>query len=123
MAVLHSEFDAVLSVFEEPLGRRTLDPWSPRYLWLRTRDGEPPDLPAACAFIDKAREAGQATLVHCWAGIGRTGSVLAAYLVHSGEEVDPAAARERVRREYHPDAVESRAQMDALSAFAKRRKR
>jgi atypical dual specificity phosphatase len=120
-AALHSAFDAVLSVFEEPLGRATLEPWRPRYRWLKTLDGEVPQLAVACAFIDEAREHGVATLVHCWAGIGRTGTVLAAYLLHSGACEDPLAARDRVRQEYHPLAVESRAQLEGLLAFAQRR--
>jgi atypical dual specificity phosphatase len=55
--------------------------------------------------------------VHCAAGLGRTGTVLAAYLVARGEE--PRAALARVR-DLRPGSVETADQERAVEAYARR---
>ena len=44
-------------------------------------------------MLDTAMEAGQAVYVHCWAGIGRTGTVVGCYLVRHGLTGEQALAR------------------------------
>jgi protein-tyrosine phosphatase len=44
--------------------------------------------------IDQTIEQGQVAYVHCWAGIGRTGTIVGCYLVRHG--MRPAAAIERI---------------------------
>ncbi len=108
---------AVISVVELPLALEGLE-----YLHAPTPDGEAPeDLEHLCMFIDAAKQRGVATFVHCQAGQGRTGTVLAAYLIWS-RGLRAWEAVDEVRRAYHTSAVESAAQLAALEVFARRHK-
>lgn len=78
----------------------------------------PEQLDEALAFIDRQRAYGRRVLVHCLVGQGRTGTVLAAYLIRAG--MSPEAALAHLRG-VCPDAVGSREQQRALAAFAERR--
>lgn len=123
-AQLFGTFDSVLSLFEERLDKHLLEPWNPRfYRWMKVREGQAPDLAAACAFIHTAQKAGAATLVHCWEGMGRTGAVLAAWLIETGACREGAAACQQVRERYSPQAIETPVQMAAIELFAKRKNR
>ena len=55
----------------------------------------PQDLHRLCKDISSWLTRGEATVVHCKAGLGRTGLVLASYLVFSG--IPPIEAIERIR--------------------------
>jgi atypical dual specificity phosphatase len=57
--------------------------------------------------------------VHCGAGLGRTGTVLAAYLVSTGMTATSAIARVRKLR---PHSIETEEQVEAIELFARRRK-
>ena len=46
-------------------------------------------------WIDREINAGKKVLVHCLAGIGRTGTVLTAYLIFKGEEIENALRQVR----------------------------
>jgi atypical dual specificity phosphatase len=90
------------------------------FLHVPTPDGEPPgELVGICHFIDGVRARGAATFVHCLAGLGRTGTVLGAYLVWR-ERLRAWDAIEEVRRRYCQSAIETPAQYDALQAFERR---
>jgi protein-tyrosine phosphatase len=58
--------------------------------------------------------------VHCGAGLGRTGVVLAAYFVARGLTAANAVARVRRLR---PGSVETDEQADAVELFARRKRR
>ena len=67
--------------------------------------------------IQKALAANEAAAVHCGGGLGRTGTVLACYLLASGEGLGAEDAIERVRA-LRPGSVEPPAQLAAVRAWA-----
>ena len=66
--------------------------------------------------INRALVGGQRVAVHCAAGLGRTGTLLACYLVSTG--LEPKAAISRIR-ELRPGSVETAEQQAAIEAFAR----
>ncbi len=68
--------------------------------------------------ILKATERNMGVAVHCGAGMGRTGVVLACYLVAKGATAQNAIARVRRLR---PGSIETDEQADAVVEFARRR--
>lgn len=72
-----------------------------------------------CGAIDAWLLHGDVVAVHCRAGLGRTGTVLAAYwLWRAGGALGAVRALEDVRR-LEPGWVQSRAQVDFLEEFAR----
>lgn len=69
------------------------------------------------AWIKEETEGGNAVLVHCVGGIGRSGMVAAAYLVANGFGVDDAITRVKARVR---GALEIDAQKELVRAFALR---
>ena len=72
----------------------------------------------ALAFLDDARATGTPVAVHCLAGQGRTGTVLAAYLIRGGLSSEQAIAEVRA---ICPGAIESSPQTTALAGWAAER--
>ena len=79
----------------------------------------PEQLDRAVSAINKALQAGLPVAVHCGAGLGRTGVVLAAYLVSKG--MTAQAAITRIRR-LRPHSIETEDQALSVESFARRRR-
>lgn len=97
--------DAGILVYHEPL-----------------EDMEPPtqdQLDRAVSAIVRANERKMGVAVHCGAGLGRTGVVLAAYFVARGLSAGNAIARIRRMR---PGSIETDEQAAAVELFARRRR-
>src|SRR5207244_3491621 len=74
-------------------------------------------LDSCVSAIRRAREHGMGLAVHCAAGLGRTGTVLAAYLVSQGFSAREAIARVR---ELRPGSIETPEQEAAIEEYARR---
>jgi atypical dual specificity phosphatase len=74
-------------------------------------------LDEAVNYIDKKIGSGKAVLVHCAAGKGRTGAVLAAFMIKK-ENLSAEQAIERIRL-MRPGSVQSITQETALSMYEK----
>jgi protein-tyrosine phosphatase len=77
-------------------------------------DGEAPSMEQFSEFLHFVREQRaleRKTAVHCTAGLGRTGTVLAGYLIATGSSVDAAVSRIRNLR---PGAIETPRQIQFL---------
>jgi atypical dual specificity phosphatase len=112
---------ALLTLTEQPLDAGSLGASGLENLHLPIEDLAPPtpqEFLAALDFIDRKRALGQAVAVHCLMGQGRTGSILAAYLIRGGASPEDAL---RELRTVCPGAVENQSQERALASFAARR--
>lgn len=112
---------AVLTLTETPLPAGAIERYGLNVLHVPIDDltaPAPAQLDLALAFIDGQRALGRKVVVHCLMGQGRTGTVLAAYLVRGGATAE-AALREL--RAVCPGAVGSPEQERALYAFERRR--
>jgi atypical dual specificity phosphatase len=112
---------AVLSMTETPLAEGALERHGLAGLHVPVDDmtaPTPEQFEQALGFIDRQQGLGYAVAVHCLMGQGRTGTILAAYLIRAG--ATPEAALRELRR-VCPGAVENAEQEKALRAFAIRR--
>ena len=70
--------------------------------------------------VNKARTNQFGVGIHCGAGLGRTGTILACYLVTQGLNGRDAIARTRQLR---PGSIETPEQEEAIEEFARRRRK
>lgn len=74
-------------------------------------------LDTAIAAINATVSGGQRVVVHCGGGLGRTGTLLACYLVSRGRSADEALHQVRSAR---PGSVETPEQEAAVASYAAR---
>jgi hypothetical protein len=79
------------------------------------------------AILDQMEEslkAGRRIYLHCWGGIGRTGTTVSCYLVRQGKSADEALDqlsawwRTVPKSQYHPHSPETREQVDFIRTWA-----
>ena len=110
----------LVSLTEDPVPRQWVNDAGMLVVNVPVPDMEPPtdrQLDHLLDTIRRANASGMAVAVHCGAGLGRTGTVLAAYFVHRGMGAKDAVAKVR---ELRPGSVETADQELAVEAFARR---
>jgi protein-tyrosine phosphatase len=80
------------------------------------------------AYLEAELEEGQCVYVHCWGGIGRTGTVMGCYWVESGLTGEQALAKiaehwqVMAKRRRFPHSPQTEAQLDFVRSWSPTRK-
>ncbi len=110
-------FEAIVSLTEFPLSEVLTEEFGFSVKHIPVRDFEAPTLEQIenfVAFAEKARSEGKKLVVHCDAGIGRTGTMLACYLVSKGYSAADAIEEVRTKR---PGSLETIEQEEVVLKF------
>ncbi len=110
-------FEAIVSLTEFPLSEVLIDEFGFSVKHIPVRDFEAPTLEQIenfVVFAEKARSEGKKLVVHCDAGIGRTGTMLACYLVSKGFSAADAIEEVRTKR---PGSLETIEQEEVVLKF------
>ena len=120
-ALARSGVQVVVNLHERAHGPARLDPYGIAEVHLPVRDftaPTPEQLVQGVAEIERSLRDGKVVAVHCGGGLGRTGTLLACYLVSRGmTTVDAIAEVRRLR----PGSIETREQVNAVLAFGQGR--
>ncbi|MGI0023703.1 MAG: dual specificity protein phosphatase 23 [Nitrososphaera sp.] len=111
---------SIVTVREEPLPSKWFNGSDIQYMHLYVEDFGAPqveELDNAVNFIDRQISEGRPVMVHCAAGRGRTGTVLAAYLVKK-ENLTAQQSIEKIRL-LRPGSIQSIAQETAVTMYEK----
>lgn len=110
----------VVTLDEVPLSPAMIEEFGIEYHHISIEDfcaPTPEQIEEFVGVATHAREAGKKLAVHCRAGRGRTGTMLACYLVNLGRLAKKALAEIRSLR---PGSVETREQEKAVHAYERR---
>jgi len=115
------KIDLVLTLTEDSIPKHWIDTVGLLAVHLPIDDGEAPtpeQIDLAMATLENARGASMGAAVHCLAGRGRTGTILALWLVKQGIHPDEAIRRIRQLR---PGSIETLEQEECIRLYARRR--
>ena len=108
----------MISLTEHPLPKVWIDEAGLLSVHIPIPDMQPPTLEQFSQAVDTIRSAvdnNMGVAVHCFAGKGRTGTVLAAWQIANGNAVEEAV---RHIRRLRPGSIETEAQIEALREYA-----
>jgi atypical dual specificity phosphatase len=111
--------DILISLTEETPYRNWINDAGLMSIHLPVSDMTAPSqeqLKQAVDAIEHAVKSQMGVAVHCAAGLGRTGTILAAYFVSRGDTAEDAI--QKVRRQ-RPGSIETHAQVEAIYAYAR----
>lgn len=109
--------DLLVSLTVQPLDSELLARHQISSLHLPVEDFHPPTQEQLTEFVERTQatlDNGGSVGVHCTAGMGRSGTFLATYLVYLGSTPDEAIAK---TRELRPGSIETSAQEEAIKQF------
>jgi atypical dual specificity phosphatase len=111
------KIDLLVSLTVDPLSVSLLAPYGMKSLHLPVPDFHAPTLEQIIQFVDTTCDVlanGGRVGVHCTAGLGRSGTMVAAYLVSLGDTPADAIAKVRERR---PGSIETAEQEEAIADY------
>lgn len=110
--------DSIITVREGPLSSDWFAANSIDHVHLNVKDYGAPSLEQlynTIDFMEKQIDKGKRVLVHCAAGKGRTGTILAAYLLKE-ENLTAAQAINKIRK-LRPGSIQTKTQENCVEAF------
>ncbi|MFN4258230.1 MAG: dual specificity protein phosphatase 23 [Gemmataceae bacterium] len=118
----HQGIDVLISLTEEPPRRDWVNDAGLMLVHVPIEDMQPPtqeQLDNCVSIIERTHAQHMGVAVHCEAGLGRTGVILATYFVSQGLSANDAI--QRVRR-LRPGSIETEEQAHAVVEYARRRR-
>jgi len=112
--------DVIITLTEYPLNEALVEEFGFESEHIPVEDFAAPSAGQIKRFVgivERARKSGKKCVVHCLAGRGRTGTMLACYLVSRGRSARDAIEEVRRRR---PGSIETLEQEDAVERYARR---
>lgn len=114
-----NNIDAIVSLTKYPLQKSLIEEFGFEYIHLPINDFGVPTIEQIEAFIrftNRLRKDNKRVLVHCDHGIGRTGTMLAIYLVKKGYNAKDAVSEVRRKR---PGSIETVEQENIVYEYEK----